>query len=59
MRLRAFPQSFWQQPNQPVGVSPAVCHKVLPPLAMKDEFGEFYMRNVFIWSRLLLGVVYI
>ncbi|KAF6018479.1 hypothetical protein EB796_023214 [Bugula neritina] len=38
MRLRAFPQSFWQQPNQPVGVSPAVCHKVLPPLAMKDEF---------------------
>jgi len=43
MRLRAFPQSFWQQPNQPVGVSPAVCHKVLPPLAMKDEFGEIYM----------------
>ena len=39
MRLRAFPQSFWQQPNQPVGVSPAHCHKVLPPLSMKDEIG--------------------
>ncbi|XP_067946666.1 uncharacterized protein [Watersipora subatra] len=37
MRLRAFPQSFWKEPNQPVGVAPGHCLKVLPPLAIKDE----------------------
>lgn len=37
MRMRALPQSFWQQPNHPHSISPgAQCHRVLPPLFLKD-----------------------
>ncbi|CAD5124800.1 DgyrCDS13063 [Dimorphilus gyrociliatus] len=40
MRLRAFPQSFWQQPNRPSHVSPAVNYPILPPLGTKDSDEE-------------------
>ena len=36
MRLRALPQSFWQQPNVTQQVSPATMFPVLPPLCNKD-----------------------
>ncbi|KAK7471430.1 hypothetical protein BaRGS_00035918 [Batillaria attramentaria] len=36
MKLRALPQSFWQQPNVPQQVSPATNFRVLPPLCNKD-----------------------
>ncbi|ESO90458.1 hypothetical protein LOTGIDRAFT_123177 [Lottia gigantea] len=36
MKLRALPQSFWQQPNQPHQVSPGNIFRVLPPLSIKD-----------------------
>nr|CAD7428689.1 unnamed protein product [Timema monikensis] len=32
MRLRALPQSFWQQPNKPTSLSPGAIFPVLPPL---------------------------
>ncbi|KAK2143947.1 hypothetical protein LSH36_798g01028 [Paralvinella palmiformis] len=38
MRMRALPQSFWQQPNVPQNVSPAMAYPILPPLVnSKDE----------------------
>lgn len=36
MRMRALPQSFWQQPNRPHNVSPATIYAVLPPLVTRD-----------------------
>ncbi|XP_076451784.1 uncharacterized protein LOC143287572 [Babylonia areolata] len=36
MKLRALPQSFWQQPNVTQQVSPATMFPVLPPLCHKD-----------------------
>lgn len=36
MRMRALPQSFWQQPNVPQNVSPASSYPVLPPLIIKE-----------------------
>jgi hypothetical protein len=33
MRLRALPQSFWQQPNHTNCLSPGAVYPVLPPLA--------------------------
>ena len=36
MRLRALPQSFWQQPNVPQNVSPATAYPVLPPLMNRE-----------------------
>ena len=36
MRLRALPQSFWQQPNNPTSVSPANAYPILPPLINKE-----------------------
>lgn len=36
MKLRALPQSFWQQPNVPQQVSPATNFRVLPPLCNRD-----------------------
>ncbi|KAF4519958.1 hypothetical protein B566_EDAN005457 [Ephemera danica] len=35
MKLRALPQSFWQQPNQPTSMSPAF--PVLPPLFVQPR----------------------
>lgn len=37
MKLRALPQSFWQQPNQPTTVSPGALYPVLPPLTVPRE----------------------
>lgn len=37
MRLRALPQSFWQQPNVPHTVSPGTAYPILPPLCTKDD----------------------
>ncbi|XP_064611916.1 uncharacterized protein LOC135475896 [Liolophura sinensis] len=37
MRLRALPQSFWQQPNTPNYISPATCFATLPPLKIRDS----------------------
>ena len=38
MRMRALPKSFWQQPNVPQNVSPAMAYPILPPLVnSKDE----------------------
>jgi len=41
MKLRALPQSFWQQPNNTNSLSPGAVYPVLPPLsslgAVKDE----------------------
>jgi hypothetical protein len=41
MKLRALPQSFWQQPNHTNCLSPGVVYPVLPPLsslgAVKDD----------------------
>ncbi|XP_002737352.1 uncharacterized protein LOC100370222 [Saccoglossus kowalevskii] len=39
MKLRALPQSFWQQPNAVNTASPANMFKILPPL-YKQETGE-------------------
>ncbi|XP_064642546.1 uncharacterized protein LOC135496905 [Lineus longissimus] len=39
MRLRALPQSFWQQPNKPQVCSPASVFPSLPPLC-KDDVTE-------------------
>ncbi|KAK6177687.1 hypothetical protein SNE40_015740 [Patella caerulea] len=36
MKLRALPQSFWQQPNIPHQVSPGSIFPILPPLSIKD-----------------------
>ncbi|RUS73953.1 hypothetical protein EGW08_018291, partial [Elysia chlorotica] len=36
MKLRALPQSFWQQPNVAHQVSPATLFPILPPLPNKD-----------------------
>lgn len=36
MKMRAFPQSFWQQPNVAHNVSPAQNYPLLPPLVTKD-----------------------
>lgn len=36
MKLRALPQSFWQQPDETSGVSPAMGVSVLPPLFKHD-----------------------
>ncbi|XP_065298895.1 uncharacterized protein [Dermacentor albipictus] len=36
MKLRALPQSFWQQPDETSGVSPAIVMPVLPPLFKHD-----------------------
>ena len=40
MRLRALPQSFWQQPNVPHSVSPGASYPTLPPLIIKDSEDE-------------------
>ncbi|GFN75878.1 hypothetical protein PoB_000238400 [Plakobranchus ocellatus] len=37
MKLRALPQSFWQQPNVAQQVSPATLFPILPPLPNKDN----------------------
>lgn len=37
MKLRALPQSFWQQPNIAHQVSPSTLFPVLPPLAYKES----------------------
>lgn len=38
MRLRALPQSFWKQPNNPTAISPGNIFSSLPPLSStKDE----------------------
>ncbi|XP_049957783.1 uncharacterized protein LOC126474359, partial [Schistocerca serialis cubense] len=39
MKLRALPQSFWQQPNAAGGLSPGAVYPVLPPLCCKDDDG--------------------
>ncbi|XP_076306656.1 uncharacterized protein LOC143223094 [Tachypleus tridentatus] len=36
MKLRALPQSFWQQPNNSIDISPAFVVPVLPPLFKQD-----------------------
>lgn len=36
MKLRALPQSFWQQPDETSGVSPGIVMPVLPPLFKHD-----------------------
>ncbi|XP_023227613.1 uncharacterized protein LOC111628119 [Centruroides sculpturatus] len=36
MKLRALPQSFWQQPNNASNVSPAIVVPMLPPLFKHD-----------------------
>ena len=36
MRLRALPQSFWQQPNVPHNVPPSTTYPILPPLYGKE-----------------------
>lgn len=36
MRMRALPQSFWQQPNVPHDVSPANAYPILPPLINRE-----------------------
>ncbi|XP_059142094.1 mucin-2-like [Physella acuta] len=37
MKLRALPQSFWQQPNVAHQVSPATLFPILPPLTNKES----------------------
>ena len=39
MRLRALPQSFWKQPNNPPALSPGNIFSSLPPLSgySKDD----------------------
>ncbi|XP_012944291.1 uncharacterized protein DDB_G0271670 [Aplysia californica] len=37
MKLRALPQSFWQQPNVAHQVSPATLFPILPPLSQKES----------------------
>ncbi|XP_013416853.1 uncharacterized protein LOC106178273 [Lingula anatina] len=37
MRMRALPQSFFQQPNVPHNVSPGAAYPVLPPLMNRDS----------------------
>jgi hypothetical protein len=36
MRMRALPQSMWQEPNVPHNVSPATVYPVLPPLVTRE-----------------------
>ena len=36
MRMRALPQSMWQEPNIPHNVSPATVYPVLPPLVTRE-----------------------
>lgn len=36
MKLRAFPQSFWQQPNKTPSVSPGTVY-CIPPLLSKED----------------------
>jgi hypothetical protein len=36
MRMRALPQSIWQEPNVPHNVSPATVYPVLPPLVTRE-----------------------
>jgi len=36
MRMRALPQSIWQEPNIPHNVSPATVYPVLPPLITRE-----------------------
>jgi len=48
MRMRALPQSMWQEPNIPHNVSPATVYPVLPPLVTRegdDITGSFYNHN--------------
>ncbi|XP_074654387.1 uncharacterized protein LOC141908299 [Tubulanus polymorphus] len=40
MRLRALPQSFWQQPNKPQPYSPAGVYPILPPLCKGESSDE-------------------
>lgn len=37
MKLRALPQSFWQQPNVASNVSPGQMYTKLPPLISKEN----------------------
>jgi len=37
MRLRALPQSFWKQPNNPTALSPGNIFSSLPPLTKEDD----------------------
>ena len=39
MKLRALPQSFWQQPNAVNSASPGTMYAVLPPLCKTDQSG--------------------
>jgi hypothetical protein len=52
MKLRALPQSFWQQPNHPNSLSPGTVYPVLPPLSSlgtaKDDVDSFAAGNI--WS---------
>jgi len=56
MKLRALPQSFWQQPNHPNSLSPGVVYPVLPPLSSlgtaKDDVDSVAAGNI--WSLLYL-----
>jgi len=56
MKLRALPQSFWQQPNHPNSLSPGVVYPVLPPLSSfgtaKDDVDSIAAGNT--WSLLYL-----
>jgi len=36
MRMRALPQSIWQEPNIPHYVSPATVYPILPPLITRE-----------------------
>jgi hypothetical protein len=50
MKLRALPQSFWQQPNHTNSLSPGAVYPVLPPLsslgATKEEVDSVAAGNV-------------
>lgn len=50
MKLRALPQSFWQQPNHTNSLSPGAVYPVLPPLstfgAAKDEVESLAAGNI-------------
>jgi len=67
MRMRALPQSMWQEPNVPHNVSPATVYPVLPPLVTREgdditgswrtsSFGRIYVHWV-INSSILEAVV--
>ena len=52
MRLRALPQSFWQQPNNPTSVSPANAYSILPPLINREGHDDQEMDGEYLESSL-------